>query len=140
ARRAARQEVALNDRYHEAKEPTRRAWALSLPSLCLTRRGAHGLLGERRLDRDRRAAGTRRLHPATQHLGNAPRLSDTPPRRVRLHCVEDLADGAEAKIVERADAAVEETPRPGGVVRVYFEPCVDPWTYEPRPRRALMIS
>ena len=77
--------------------------------------------------------------PAPQDLGDAPRLRDAAPRRVGLHRVEDLADRADAGLVEVRDEAVEEAPRARAVLGMHLEPRVDERADEPRPDGALVI-
>src|SRR5438874_10879414 len=97
------------------------------------------LLGELRLDRNGCARGAGRCHPAPQDFGDAPRLRNATPRRVRLLGVKDLTDGADTKVVERGDAAVEKTTCALRIAGMHLEPRIDPRTDKPGPYRALMI-
>src|SRR4029453_6455581 len=112
---------------------------------CRTAREGTWDAGERRwtgrISRRARRLGWRtRPHPGAQDFRHAPRLGHAAPRGVRLDGVEDLADRADAGLVQMRYEAVEKAPGPCVVFRVHLEPRVDEGADEPRPHRALMVG
>src|SRR5262245_49025931 len=67
----------------------------------------------------------RELHPEAQHLGHAPRLSNTPTRRERFLRVEHLADRSDAGIVEMRDEPVERVTSAVEIVGIDLQPGID---------------
>src|SRR5947209_19121277 len=78
--------------------------------------------------------------PAPQDFGDAPRLRDAAARRERLDGVEDLADRADARLVQVRDEAFQKLARARAVFRVDFEPRVNERADEPGPDRALVVG
>src|SRR3954468_22966300 len=85
-------------------------------------------------------ARPRRLHPAAEHLGDAPGLGDAAAGGVRLLGVEDLADRAEAGLVQVGDEPLEEPPGAGAVVGVDLQPGVDEGADQPGPDGPLVVG
>src|SRR5215212_8804237 len=79
------------------------------------------------------------MNPATKYLGNAPRLGDAAARRVRSISVENLADRADAGIVEVRHETFERRARGVEVIRVHLQPCIDEGADQPSPDGALVI-
>src|SRR5438132_8530458 len=79
------------------------------------------------------------LHPASQHLGNAPRLSYTSARQEWRLGIKDLADRPDARFIEVRQKSFEKTARSHAIIRIDFQPCINKWGNEPAPDCALMI-
>src|SRR6185436_6568768 len=79
------------------------------------------------------------LDPAAQELGNAPGLSDTPPRGERRLGIEDLADRPDAGLVEMRDKALERLSHAGYVVWINLQPGVHIRSGQPAPDGALVV-
>src|SRR5438034_6543611 len=73
------------------------------------------------LDGNRRALGPGRLYPASQHLGDAPRLGDAAARRVRLLGIEDFTDCTEPELSQLRDERIEKAARTTIVVRMHLQ-------------------
>src|SRR3954470_2241707 len=85
-------------------------------------------------------ARPRRLHPAAQHLGDAPGLGDAAAGGVRLLGVEDFADAAQAGFAEMRDETVQEMPGLRRISGVDAQPGVHVRADEPAPDRPLVIG
>src|SRR4051794_13509403 len=81
----------------------------------------------------------RRLHPAPQRLRHAPRLRDAAAGGEGRLGVEDLADRADAGVVEVREHRLEETARAGVILGMHLQPGIDEWADQPAPDGALMI-
>src|SRR3954470_11910497 len=81
----------------------------------------------------------RRLQPAPEHFGHAPRLSDAAAGGVGLPRVEHFADCAQAVLAHAFGKTFEELPSVGIFARMHFEPRVDERPDEPGPDRTLVI-
>src|SRR4029450_1933013 len=80
-----------------------------------------------------------KLLQASEHLGDAPILSDTPSRRVWLERVEDLADAADAAFAQMSAKAGKELERVFTHVRMHAKPRIEVRADQPRPHSALMV-
>src|SRR4249919_3267643 len=82
----------------------------------------------------------RRFHPATQHFCHTPGLGNAAPGKMRGLGIEDLADGAHARIIKMFWERTQERPRFLIFVRAEFHPGVDVWADQPRPDGSLVIG
>src|SRR5690348_6073856 len=136
--RRSRNSVLLTD---EQREPTRFPRGLSFSDRFarLLRRCSDGFFVERWLRCHRRVLRGRRVYPRTQDFGDAPGLCNASPGQVWFHRVEDLANGAKSKLVQRRDASIQKPTCTSPVFWMHLDPRVDPRPDEPRPHRALMV-
>ena len=77
--------------------------------------------------------------PATQHLGYAPGLRYAAARRKRRRGVEDLADGAQARLSKVRRKTLQKSACFEPALRINLQPGIDERADQPGPHRALMI-
>src|ERR687897_2749782 len=80
-----------------------------------------------------------RLQPTSQHFGHAPRLRDTPARRVRILGIEHFADGSDARLAEVPGEPREQIPCARPILWVHPQPRVDHGANQPAPHGALVV-
>ena len=85
-----------------------------------------------------RRAGVKLLEVA-EYLGDAPCLCHASARSIRLLGVEDLADRADAGLIQVRLESFEHLAGAGSIARVHFQPRVDVRADEPGPDGALMV-